>query len=263
MYSGLTWRARSWATWWRVCGMGFAGQIIGTSRQAHGGVQGRGHRRGAGQAGGWPGDWEAMSRSMPRRQDPVKAVLDLTQGRGADVVVEAAGSESSMNQATGHAETQRHPGHSTAGSPQPIKLNISRWHDDGAGDPHDWPGPPHGAESRRHLERRGLLRPRRAGIGEGSSADHARRSPWRRSPEAFEAGGQGSHSHQGRRPTTSRLRTTRQWTDGIVHPAPGDGAPGRRGLARPDVPAACPRAASGGRAERAPVRTTRSASVSR
>jgi L-iditol 2-dehydrogenase len=65
-----------------------------------------------------------------KAQDPVKAVLDLTQGRGADVVVEAAGSESSMNQATAML---KHNGILALYSwiTKPIKLNISRWHDDG------------------------------------------------------------------------------------------------------------------------------------
>ena len=57
-------------------------------------------------------------------------MLDLTQGRGADLVVEAAGSESSMNQATAML---KHNGILALYSwiTQPVKLNISRWHDDG------------------------------------------------------------------------------------------------------------------------------------
>ncbi len=34
------------------------------------------------------------------KQDPVQVVAELTRGHGADVVVEAAGSEQSINQAT-------------------------------------------------------------------------------------------------------------------------------------------------------------------
>ncbi|OGB94012.1 MAG: L-threonine 3-dehydrogenase [candidate division NC10 bacterium RBG_16_65_8] len=62
--------------------------------------------------------------------DPVRAVLDLTKGRGADVVVEAAGSETSMNQATAML---KHNGILALYSwiTQPVTLNISRWHDDG------------------------------------------------------------------------------------------------------------------------------------
>ena len=65
-----------------------------------------------------------------KAQDPVKAVLDLTRGRGADVVVEAAGSEISMNQATAML---KHNGILALYSwiTQPVTLNISRWHDDG------------------------------------------------------------------------------------------------------------------------------------
>ena len=63
-------------------------------------------------------------------QDPVQAVLDLTKGRGADVVVEAAGSEASMNQATAML---KHNGILALYSwiTQPVTLNIGRWHDDG------------------------------------------------------------------------------------------------------------------------------------
>lgn len=57
-------------------------------------------------------------------------VFDLTSGKGADVVVEAAGSESSFNTAS---EIIRHNGKFVFYSwvTQPITLNISRWHDDG------------------------------------------------------------------------------------------------------------------------------------
>ena len=63
-------------------------------------------------------------------EDPVQAVQELTKGRGADVVVEAAGSEKSMNQATAML---RHNGILALYSwiTQPIKLDIGRWHDDG------------------------------------------------------------------------------------------------------------------------------------
>ncbi len=65
-----------------------------------------------------------------KTQDPVRAVLELTNGRGADVVVEAAGSEASMNQATAML---KHNGILALYSwiTQPVRLNISRWHDDG------------------------------------------------------------------------------------------------------------------------------------
>ena len=65
-----------------------------------------------------------------RREDPVQAVLELTKGRGADVVVEAAGSEQSMNQATAML---KHNGILALYSwiTQPVTLNIGRWHDDG------------------------------------------------------------------------------------------------------------------------------------
>ncbi len=57
-------------------------------------------------------------------------VADMTGGVGADVVVEAAGSESSFNTAS---EIIKHNGKFVFYSwvTQPITLNISRWHDDG------------------------------------------------------------------------------------------------------------------------------------
>jgi len=64
------------------------------------------------------------------KADPVAVVKEITGGRGADVVVEAAGSESSFNAAT---EMIRHNGKFVFYSwvTQPVSLNISRWHDDG------------------------------------------------------------------------------------------------------------------------------------
>ncbi|MEW6661015.1 MAG: zinc-dependent alcohol dehydrogenase [Bacillota bacterium] len=64
------------------------------------------------------------------KQDPVEVVKTLTKDMGADVVVEAAGSEQSINQAT---EILKHNGKFVWYSwiTTPVKLNISRWHDDG------------------------------------------------------------------------------------------------------------------------------------
>lgn len=66
----------------------------------------------------------------PKEQDPVKVVKELTSGIGADVVVEAAGTEESFNTASALI---RHNGKFVFYSwvTTPIKLNISRWHDDG------------------------------------------------------------------------------------------------------------------------------------
>lgn len=65
-----------------------------------------------------------------KKVDMIEAIKELTGGKGADVVVEAAGSESSFNTAT---EILKHNGKFVLYSwvTQPIKLNISRWHDDG------------------------------------------------------------------------------------------------------------------------------------
>ena len=64
------------------------------------------------------------------KEDPIEIVKDLTGGIGADVVVEAAGSAESFNAAS---EMIRHNGKFVLYSwvTEPIKLNISRWHDDG------------------------------------------------------------------------------------------------------------------------------------
>ncbi|MDN5323952.1 MAG: hypothetical protein PWQ67_2406 [Clostridia bacterium] len=64
------------------------------------------------------------------KEDPVEIVKELTNGKGADVVVEAAGSEQSINQAT---EMIKHNGKFVWYSwiTNPVNLNISRWHDDG------------------------------------------------------------------------------------------------------------------------------------
>jgi len=62
--------------------------------------------------------------------DAVRAVKELTDGKGADVVVEAAGTEESFNAAS---EILKHSGKFVFYSwvTTPITLNISRWHDDG------------------------------------------------------------------------------------------------------------------------------------
>jgi L-iditol 2-dehydrogenase len=64
------------------------------------------------------------------KQDPVLVVKSITKDLGADVVVEAAGSEQAINQAT---EMLKHNGKFVWYSwiTTPVKLNISRWHDDG------------------------------------------------------------------------------------------------------------------------------------
>ena len=65
-----------------------------------------------------------------KKENVNELVKDLTKGAGADVVVEAAGSEESFNTAS---EIIKHNGKFVFYSwvTQPVKLNISRWHDDG------------------------------------------------------------------------------------------------------------------------------------
>ena len=69
----------------------------------------------------------ALARSLgaditlnPGQDNVIEAVKDLTNGLGADVVVEAAGTAESFNTAS---ENIKHNGK--------VTLNISRWHDDG------------------------------------------------------------------------------------------------------------------------------------
>jgi L-iditol 2-dehydrogenase len=64
------------------------------------------------------------------KQDPVAFVKDFTGDVGADVVVEAAGTEASFNAAS---ELIKHNGLFVFYSwvTTPIKLHINRWHDDG------------------------------------------------------------------------------------------------------------------------------------
>jgi len=65
-----------------------------------------------------------------KEEDPVARVTEITGGRGADVVVEAAGTAESFNAASAII---RHNGKFVFYSwvTTPITMNISRWHDDG------------------------------------------------------------------------------------------------------------------------------------
>jgi 2-desacetyl-2-hydroxyethyl bacteriochlorophyllide A dehydrogenase len=128
MYSALTCGAQLGDVV-AVYGMGFAGQIIAQAVKRMGA-----HRVVAIDVAE---DKLDLARRLgsdilinAKAQDPVRAVLDLTKGHGADVVVEAAGSEASMNQATAML---KHNGILALYSwiTQPIMLNIGRWHDDG------------------------------------------------------------------------------------------------------------------------------------
>jgi L-iditol 2-dehydrogenase len=128
MYSGLTTGTNLGDTV-VVMGAGFAGQIIAQCAKKQGAAQvvvvdieegklGVARRLGA--------DITVNSA----KEDVVARVKEITGGIGADVVVEAAGSESSFNAAS---ELVRHNGIFVFYSwvTSPIKLNISRWHDDG------------------------------------------------------------------------------------------------------------------------------------
>jgi len=127
MYSGLTCGAQLGDTV-VVYGVGFAGQIIAQAAK----------RKGAHQVIAVDVTDAKLDLAKrlgadvglnPARQDVVQAVRDLTRGAGADVVVEAAGSEESMNQASAML---KHNGILALYSwiTQPVRLDISRWHDD-------------------------------------------------------------------------------------------------------------------------------------
>jgi 2-desacetyl-2-hydroxyethyl bacteriochlorophyllide A dehydrogenase len=64
------------------------------------------------------------------KEDPIEIVKNLTDGVGADVVVEVAGTAESFNTAS---EIIKHNGKFVFYSwvTTPVTLNISRWHDDG------------------------------------------------------------------------------------------------------------------------------------
>jgi 2-desacetyl-2-hydroxyethyl bacteriochlorophyllide A dehydrogenase len=64
-----------------------------------------------------------------QREDPVSAILDLTGARGADMVVEMAGTQDSLHWCNA---TVRHNGTIVLYSwvTQDITINISRWHND-------------------------------------------------------------------------------------------------------------------------------------
>lgn len=65
-----------------------------------------------------------------KKENAVERVMEITKGVGADVVVEAAGSEQSINMCT---QMIKHNGKFVWYSwiTQPVTLDISRWHDDG------------------------------------------------------------------------------------------------------------------------------------
>ena len=112
-----------------VMGLGFAGQLMvqGAKRKGALTVMGidplAGKRELAPKLG-------AEQVFDPKAPDSEKAIMDLTQGRGVDVVFEAAGTEDSMNMAT---RILKKNGTLALYSwvMEPVRLQISRWHDDG------------------------------------------------------------------------------------------------------------------------------------
>ncbi len=112
-----------------VMGLGFAGQLMVQGAKKKGAVTVIGIDPLAGKrdlAKKLGADWVFD----PKIPDSEKAILDLTKGRGMDVVFEAAGTEDSMNLAT---RVLRKNGTLALYSwvMEPVRLDISRWHDDG------------------------------------------------------------------------------------------------------------------------------------
>ena len=109
-----------------VVGMGFAGQIIAQVVKAKGAFK---------TIGVDVSDAKSeLAKKLgvdhvinAEREDPLKAILDLTGGTGADVVVEAAGTEEAVNLCSAAV---KHNGTIVFYSwiTQDITINISRWH---------------------------------------------------------------------------------------------------------------------------------------
>ncbi len=112
-----------------VMGLGFAGQLMAQGAKRKGALTVMGIDPLAGK--------RELARKLgadqafdPKAPDSEKAIMDLTQGRGVDVVFEAAGTEDSMNMAT---RILKKNGTLALYSwvMEPVRLQISRWHDDG------------------------------------------------------------------------------------------------------------------------------------
>lgn len=109
-----------------VVGMGFAGQIIAQSAKKKGAYRTIGVDVVDGKL--------ELARSLgldhainATRDDPLQAIMDLTAGQGADVMVEAAGTAEAVNLCS---SAVRHNGTMVFYSwiTQDITINISRWH---------------------------------------------------------------------------------------------------------------------------------------
>jgi len=112
-----------------VMGLGFAGQLMIQGAKRKGamtvvGIDPLAGKRGLAKKLG------ADQVFDPQVADSEKAIMEATQGKGVDVVFEAAGTEDSMNMAT---RVLRKNGTLALYSwvMEPVRLNISRWHDDG------------------------------------------------------------------------------------------------------------------------------------
>lgn len=110
-----------------VVGMGFAGQVIAQAVKQKGAfkVIGVDVVDGKLELAGSLGLDHAINSS---KTDPLKAILDLTDGRGADVMVEVAGTAEAVQLCN---DAVKHNGVLVFYSwiTKDITLNISRWHD--------------------------------------------------------------------------------------------------------------------------------------
>lgn len=112
-----------------VMGLGFAGQLMvqGAKRKGAITVVGIDPLAGKRDLAKKLGADQVFDPKIP---DSEKAILEVTKGIGVDVVFEAAGTEDSMNMAT---RVLKKNGTLALYSwvMEPVRLNISRWHDDG------------------------------------------------------------------------------------------------------------------------------------
>lgn len=128
MYAGLE-SGVELGDWVAVVGMGFAGQVIAQVAK----------RKGAHQVIAIDVVKEKLELAESlgadhcvnaALEDPVERILQWTSLRGVDVVIEAAGTEQAVNTASAILRSGGILG-IYSWIVDPVRLNISRWHDDG------------------------------------------------------------------------------------------------------------------------------------
>ncbi|MFQ5846098.1 MAG: zinc-binding dehydrogenase [Candidatus Methylomirabilales bacterium] len=128
MYAGLQ-SGVELGDWVAVVGMGFAGQVIAQV------AKGKGAHRVI--AVDVVPEKLALAESLGAdrcihsgEEDPVEQIMRWTDKRGVDVVIEAAGSEQAVNTASAILRSGGILG-IYSWIVDPVRLNVSRWHDDG------------------------------------------------------------------------------------------------------------------------------------